>query len=371
MKLLNIKSDFKLWAFTSALSFVTLACGLGDQATSQVVGSEAPTVVYTAVEEIIETKIPLESSVLFQDDFQDGQAENWKTMASWFVQQSGDIYTFGAVGRGGSWVSEGYNWQDYVFQADTMLTNGSLILSFDFTDAGRYLLVQREDGLFLVKEQPPGKFNVVAQTGSSTPGVWHKSAIHNIGGHIQVYIDGGLWIDYSDPLPLVKGTIGVGTLDGSQAMVDNILVSKITGPLPSVPVVAPPAVADIESIELELEDIADVIPIDEIEPLPEPELAPPQEPQAVDQEQLPQVVPEVKQPDLTLSSPVIEPSNAESGQRLKITIIAQNQGSAQAGAFTINWYPTNAQIVGCSWDINQLAVGTAKKVSCDFPGYPQ
>jgi len=112
--------------------------------------------------------------LLFKDDFQDGQADNWNITKNWDVQQNGDVYTFEASNSGGAWLSQGLNWSNYAFQTQARLEQGSLLLSVNMTDTGRYLLHVNEDGLFLLKEQPAGKYKTLAKTCPWEMGKWHK-----------------------------------------------------------------------------------------------------------------------------------------------------------------------------------------------------
>ncbi len=183
-----------------------------DESTTQV-----PTEAAAVPDEPVETVQGAPEGVLFQDDFQDGQPDNWQVVSAWYVQQSGDIYVFGGAGKGGAWLPAGANWSGYAFESDAVLNSGSLNLSFDFSEAGRYLLQLHEDGLFLVKEKPSDDYQVLAHTGPVPLGEWHRIGIKTKDGRIQVLVDDQLWIDYSDPEPISRGTIrggDHGRLDG-------------------------------------------------------------------------------------------------------------------------------------------------------------
>ncbi len=186
---------------------------------------------------------------LFQDDFQQGQADDWTVTASWYVVQDGDSYIFSADGLGAAWVPGGQAWGEYVFRANTRLDRGSLILSFNLSQTGRYLLNIRSDGLFLIKEFPVGEFTTLAQTGPFQTSGWHYLAMGSQGGHIQVYVDRVLWMDYTDSSPLPYGTIGVSTLSDSKGAIDDVLVTALKNPLPSGSVQAPPAIANASAPE--------------------------------------------------------------------------------------------------------------------------
>jgi hypothetical protein len=46
------------------------------------------------------------------------------------------------------------------------------------------------------------------------------------GGHIQVFEDGKLELDYTDHDPILQGTIAFETLYNSSAMIDDIEVTR-------------------------------------------------------------------------------------------------------------------------------------------------
>lgn len=67
--------------------------------------------------------------VLFQDDFEDGQPDDWRITASWTVRQEGDDHVFGSSAYGGAWVLQGFDWSDYEMQALVRVAAGGVILN--------------------------------------------------------------------------------------------------------------------------------------------------------------------------------------------------------------------------------------------------
>ncbi|MFB0533361.1 MAG: CARDB domain-containing protein [Anaerolineae bacterium] len=199
--------------------------------------------------------------VVFQDDFQDGQPDGWQITTGWYVQQEGDVYYFSSSTQGGAWVSGGGNWSDYEFQAAVRVTAGGAILSYRMTGEGRYLLHFREDGLYLSKEYPRDNYTTLTQTAAPSFNAWHQVAVASYGGHLQVYVDRVLQLDYTDPSPLLQGTVGVSTLEGYQAAVDDVLVTRLMTALPTAapmalpPTVPPPAAPLPEEGGLPLEEV--------------------------------------------------------------------------------------------------------------------
>jgi hypothetical protein len=109
----------KILAIVVLIAAAMLACGIGGQATQapeaqppEEPQAQVPPEGAAAPIEQDASSQAAGSGVLFQDDFQDGQPDNWQITSSWYVQQAGDIYNFSAAGRGGAWVPAGYNWSD-------------------------------------------------------------------------------------------------------------------------------------------------------------------------------------------------------------------------------------------------------------------
>jgi len=299
--------------------------------------------------------------ILFQDDFQDGEAQEWRTNnAVWYVQQEGDFYHFGTSEQGGAWLPQGSSWQDYGFRASTLLNSGGLALSFNLTQQGRYLVLLHTGGVYLVKEQPMDNFITLAQTGPMGSGAWHSVAIGTENGHIQVYVDRVLWIDYTDSAPLTQGTIAVSSMEDSQVAVDNILVVRLSAPLPVAVVQAPPTVEGQAAVELAPEDLSG-LQVAEVEP-----------------ETDESVVEEPDQPDdgpgdlpeLHIASITMLPQPLTQGQPMTVAVTVFNGGEADAGAFNVRWYPEGANFVGCSWDVPNLPAGQGVDEVCTYQGYP-
>jgi hypothetical protein len=371
-----------------------------------------------------------EGVVLFQDDFQDGQPDGWQTTAGWYVQQEGDVYYFSSSGQGGAWVTSGGNWTDYEFQAAVRVTAGGVLLSYRLTQEGRYLLHFREDGLYLTKEYPKGNYTTLTQTAAPSLNAWHQVTVAGYGGHLQVYVDRVLQLDYTDPSPLLQGTIAAATLEGYQAAVDDVLVTRLmtasptAAPMALPPTVPPPATPLLGEAELPLEEAP---PSEEVAPPPPPAaglpvidyfrsepseragcyylhwelhdasvaylndvgvVAPGSEEVCPDESGIYvytlraendagsveetitfEAGGEVGQPDLEIGDvSVWVPMPTEPGT-VAIEIPVNNIGSGPAGAFTVRWYPHQASgEVGCSLDVMGLDANMSQILTC--PPYP-
>ena len=53
---------------------------------------------------------------------------------------------------------------------------------------------------------------------------WYQVEIVGVGGHLQVYVDGQLELDYTDTDPLTRGGIAFELVPDSRVMLDDIQV---------------------------------------------------------------------------------------------------------------------------------------------------
>lgn len=340
------------------LTFSLTSCRLGQrvQGTTPVAPAGS-----TAVGNVPAIDIPgVSGVVLFQDDFQDGRADEWTVSSAWNVQQSGAAYVFAAAGYGGAWLPHGQNWENYVFRAGVRVKAGNVSMSLALTQTGRYVLNMRSDGLFLLKEYPPDNYVLLVQTGPFTLNIGHAITFANQNGHLQVYVDRVLWMDYTDSAPLTRGTIGVGAQEGSQVAIDNVLVMSLSTPLPAGVVQAPAPVVAEPPPEALAPSQGGGLSIVEVEPEAE-----------VEQPPLANQPSGGGQPDLILEHISMQPPSPEQGQPMVVAVTVRNGGEGQAGTFNIRWNPEGANFVGCSWDVFGLPPGEAVDMVCDYQGYPQ
>ena len=367
---MNMNSAFPRLLFLAALAvaiaLLASACNRPAEATVVPADTQVPTEAPVAEPPVIQPVIvvpseavgvaltlsnPGDSGVfLFTDDFQDGTPDNWETTGAWYVVQSGDVYVFGATGQGGAWVPSGHNWRNYYFHAGVRIDSGALFLSINLTQEGRYLLRLDPDAVYLFKEQPAENFVQLAQTGPLSTGVGHSVVIATQNGHIQVYVNKQLWIDYMDTAPITTGTIGVSSLEGSRVGVDNIYVLQISGNLPAGSVVAP-AVTVVEPITVEeVAAEAAELPIVDVEPEEEPEV----------------VVEEGALPDLVADGVIFTPAPVVQGQPFQAVFYVSNFGNAPAGAFTARLHFHAATgVPDCNADFPVMQPGETQFAFCN------
>ncbi len=181
--------------------------------------------------------------VLFKDDFESGNADAWQLMGTdgrsgkdfWQVEQepdgnwvlSGKEHTWGILAKQG-------NWSDFTYKARVKLMPGSnqgLHLNFRLGTCNRYFIAFHPGQVNLARTTPCNTHtNLVSARVNHEFGRWYTVEIVGKGNRIQVYVDGVLRIDHTDSAPVLAGSIGLETLDGSHVHIDDVTV---IGPAPT------------------------------------------------------------------------------------------------------------------------------------------
>lgn len=257
-----------------------LACGRGAEAVETPAGPDpADEAALTDENTDAPEAADPANAVLFWDDFQDGDSEGWQVSSAWMVQQNGDLYTFSTSGEGFAWVPAGSGWKDYALKSAYYFERGVLAFNFYLSTEGRYIVVFHDEVVSLVKELSGGEQELLAQAQAPDIVRWRWLAAAVEGSHLQVYLDGALWLEAVDDDPLPGGTVGVGASDGTAAAVDNVLVNLVPGSLPEGTLQSQPAGSQVVVPELAgplEEDLAEAA--DGAEPVPDensPSLLPP------------------------------------------------------------------------------------------------
>jgi photosystem II stability/assembly factor-like uncharacterized protein len=161
----------------------------------------------------------------FEDDFEDGDADGWQLEDSWSVVQESGNYVLHGIGH--KWANAGLQeWRDYTFQSRVRLLEGAVHINFRMCDEGRYFLGFHGDGLGLHKQFDQWRqFTDLAGSGDShSLDQWYELKVELEQGNIKVYVDDELMIDYTDPEPLLNGSIAYETLEDARVHIDEVRV---------------------------------------------------------------------------------------------------------------------------------------------------
>ena len=165
----------------------------------------------------------IEEVVLYEENFNDNQAQDWELEQGWSVD-AGML-----CGKGHTWARyTGGRWGDA--RLTFKLESNGVHVNIRNSDTGRYAIGFREQDnflfLYLFKQLWPDTFfnDLATKATRYSAREEHRVEISTTGGRIQVTVDGMLVIDYTDPSPLPPGTIAFETIDDTFAQVDDILV---------------------------------------------------------------------------------------------------------------------------------------------------
>ena len=130
----------------------------------------------------------------------------------------------------------GQNWTNYSMKIKVKLINGSIRFLFRVAasnhDDATYFIDFSETGLSLNKALNYIYYDLVNDGLPNSLNTWHDCEVIGIEGNIKVYVDGDLRLEYTDPNPILNGTIGFSTFDDCHVQVDDVFVS---GKLPTTP----------------------------------------------------------------------------------------------------------------------------------------
>jgi len=170
-----------------------------------------------------------QEEILYEEDFNDGQAQDWEFDEFWGVEDGmlrGHDHAWAVYSPG--------NWHDFRLHFRLLIERGSVIhLNYRFQRPeegnGRYYISFSEEGAILMKQfwQPEQFIGPLAA--SDTPhevGRWHEVEINSDGPRIQFFVNNVLEFEYTDQEdPFLHGTIAFETIEESIAAVDNIVIT--------------------------------------------------------------------------------------------------------------------------------------------------
>ncbi|MBU1055092.1 MAG: DUF1080 domain-containing protein [Proteobacteria bacterium] len=167
--------------------------------------------------------------VLYTEDFESGATEGWELEPGWRMEQKEGNFVLNGEGHNWARLQRGQDWADYTFRSRIKVIRGGIHLNYRVSEKGRYFIGFSEEGLYLNKETPWGKFFELAKSDARIGiNTWHDIEIRGKGGHLQVYLDGKLEIDFTDNAPITQGSIAFETLEESYAQIDNVESASIS-----------------------------------------------------------------------------------------------------------------------------------------------
>ncbi len=163
--------------------------------------------------------------VIFQDAFDSGSADGWQLDAGWQVEKDADNYVLSGEGHKWARLATRYAWSDFRLRVRVKLIAGDIHLNYRISDCIRYFIGFSPRGVSLSKTMPCGTHTGLASNPGNYPlNQWHTVEIVSTGGNIKVLVNDTQRIDYTDPNPLLTGSIAFETLENSHTHLDDVTV---------------------------------------------------------------------------------------------------------------------------------------------------
>jgi photosystem II stability/assembly factor-like uncharacterized protein len=197
-------------------------------ATAKPTASLTPTVSSTSTP----TQVP-SANILFQDNFETGNAGVWTLESGWQIEKDGTNVVLSGEGHKWARLATRRTWDDFRLRAKVQVIAGSIHLNYRFSDCIRYFIGFMANQVSLSKTMPCGTHtNLISKPGNYSPNRWHTVEIVGAGGNIKIFVNDVQQIDYTDPDPLLTGSIAFETLDNAHVHIDDVMVIG-TAPTPT------------------------------------------------------------------------------------------------------------------------------------------
>lgn len=166
------------------------------------------------------------NTILFQDNFQNGDFNKFTVEGDWQVVQEGE--NFFLRGASHSFATAGQSfYRNYSFEAKVRLTSQNSATFFNFRAAcERYGIGIATGGLSMLKTQPCDTHTeLLYDSNSIEVGKWYTVRIVGKENNIKVFVNDDIKFDYTDNNPVLTGSIGFETLDEQSVDFDDVVVS--------------------------------------------------------------------------------------------------------------------------------------------------
>lgn len=163
------------------------------------------------------------AGTLLQDNFEDDS--NWNLGTN--VSIGGGVMEFSGDGAATPKDASSENWQNYTFSGKFMVVDNYFAFCVRSTDSGNYPFLVRPIAMVqLVGSDGRGGFMAVREIHFLVEyNKWYGFTIVVKNNLLQFFIDDTKVLEYLDPNPLLRGTVG---LNGhGRAFVDNVIIQEI------------------------------------------------------------------------------------------------------------------------------------------------
>jgi len=165
--------------------------------------------------------------VWYCEDFQDNQAQDWGFDPGWSIQKDGSNYILAGNRHSFAYLQD-HSWSDYRVTFRLRLNSGAVHLNYRLSTGDensiRYFVGFSAQDITLTRQVNDNFIELTGVDARHSLGQWHLVEIAGWGGHIAVFVDGRLELQYVDEDYLRSGSIAFEPLENSSADVDDIEV---------------------------------------------------------------------------------------------------------------------------------------------------
>lgn len=187
--------------------------------------SDSPEVVLLEVQ--VGTQVDAQAdtgySTILDDGFDGGSTVLWESQAGWeAAQEGGDWYYEGTPNSEAALVSALIR-ADYRFRTDLRIVDGWASLHYRKSQSEyHHYRLEVEPGQLVLSKYDGDVWtaDLISGTAPIFTDTWHTVEISGTRGHIQVFVDEALYLDYDDPDPVYAGSVVLAVLDDESAHVD-------------------------------------------------------------------------------------------------------------------------------------------------------
>lgn len=176
--------------------------------------------------------------VLFQDNFEDGEADGWAfadaegraSTSGWAIEE--DNGGFVLSGEGHTWAGPDIQrCPDYVIEAKIRVITGGFHFNFRLGKEDRYLMGISRDHFVLCKTWKGDWFDLDRFETALDSDKWYSVRVALKESSIKIYLDGTLIINYTDEeAPIYSGGFAFETLNDSHIHFDDVVVAGQVSP---------------------------------------------------------------------------------------------------------------------------------------------
>ncbi len=184
---------------------------------------------------------PVLQNIVYQEDFNDGQAQGWDLESGWKIINEGSNSVL--AGQGHYWARSNQYFQgDYRLTYRLKLAQGTIHLNDHLNDVGRYFIGFTQEGSTLNQQFWPDDFQHSMETNGTyhSLNTWHQIELVSQGNTLRLSVDGNQEWSHAINSSLANGGFAFESLDSSQAYIDDIVVSQDSAQ-PQAPPSAGPA----------------------------------------------------------------------------------------------------------------------------------